>query len=428
MTDLDPLTQVLRDVLAGCRRIADSARFDFAVGADTLAAAKKAKATRDLAGVQYLAKRLTPKNAADLWSNGGGGLLLQTCWRAPRSTGLPQAADALLPSLDGAVLVPRRRLDVELDKKEFKARYAPHEWTTEATFTPDGARVLTMDGGKAALWRLADAELDAVYSFGRANILSARLVDDGRVLAIASDQPRHVWLWSHANGKHRKLHLLGDVRQGSLSPDGRFAAGVVERTFEPGVPNDGTLTDDERYEFRVWDVASGAVLSRLFTPLAQEASYYASHAWHPDGRLFVGSVDAIRVLSPHAFAVVRRWGAPRVPRALSVSPDGRRLLAACLYNDERGATTETFPLFDTSTGVIEAYARSAGVWLDNDTLVDASPYLLRVVRLDGTEVATAHFDDYVFARCGPNGEVVTAAAGGGAPGVVEVFDLRRPSR
>lgn len=432
MTHTDALTTVLRDVIAGCRATASPGQFEMQDAAAALAAAKKARATKDLAGVAWLARIFTPRNATLGWSFGGPDLLLQTALRAPLATGLPQAAEGLARDWPRAVLLPRLRLEAELDKTAYREQRAPHEYTSSLTIAADGAHAVAAGGSFATVWRLADGALAATHKFGRATLHHARRLADGTVLAIGHEAPRAVAVYRHANGKHARVAMLGDVSAASLSVDGRFAAGVADRTFEPGVPNDGSLADADRHEFRVWDLASGAVVARLRTPLDPSATFMPSHAFHPDGRVLVAWDAHVVALAPDAaasapFREAARWPAQRVPRALALSPSGTRLLVDCNHWDA-GTEVRAHLLLDARTGERLGEGAAFGAFLDEDTVVEARGHTLRVVALrTGDEVARAHFFHYVVATAGPHGEVVTAARPGSDPGPVEVFELRRPA-
>jgi eukaryotic-like serine/threonine-protein kinase len=181
-------------------------------------------------------------------------------------------------------------------------------------FTPDGNRVLTLEGGPSIRGRDVTRAPEVLVLRGGAS--HAALSPNGKLAAASG---KAIVLWDAETGK--KLHTL-ENRKGSpeslaFSPDGAFLAAAIHRQSTGGV--------------RVWDVKTGQLARALPDPDLTTAAPCTSAAFSPDGKLLAaGGVD--RVVRVWDVATgeerYRLGGHTRSVTALAFSRDGKRLVSA----------------------------------------------------------------------------------------------------
>lgn len=188
----------------------------------------------------------------------------------------------------------------------------------QASFSPDGARILTASAdGSARIWDATAAIVTELKGHSR-SVRSATFSRDGKWIVTASlDGTARVW--DAATGETR-AELRGhtrDVTSAAFSPDG---------TMIVTASDDGTA--------RVWDAQTGANLSQLLG----HAAPVTSAAFSPDGT---------RIVTSSGDSSARLWNASSGTSLLELkghsdwvfsavfSPDGKRVVTASSDNTAR---------------------------------------------------------------------------------------------
>jgi WD40 repeat protein/serine/threonine protein kinase/tetratricopeptide (TPR) repeat protein len=186
--------------------------------------------------------------------------------------------------------------DVETGKLAVPPLIREEGLISQAMFSPDGRRILTIKGQTARLWDAGTGEPAAPLFHHNDIIQRAAFSPEGRYLATAG-KDHTVRLWDLANGpgSNPALKHSAQLERFTLSPDGRWAAttgwgwmqlwdaktgqphgpileperdaGVGQLRFSPDSRRLLTVSGHSDYRprgaLRVWDVASGRPLTPL---------------------------------------------------------------------------------------------------------------------------------------------------------------------
>jgi WD40 repeat protein len=273
---------------------------------------------------------------------------------------------------------------------------------SDASFSPDGKRVVTAGGDKTA--RVWDATTGKEYTPSLkhdASVVYASFSPDGKQVVTASiDKTARVWDATTGQALSAPLKHEGYVSHAAFSPDGKR---VVTASW------DNTA--------RVWDAATGEAL----TPPLKHDGWVGYASFSPDGK---------RVLTASRDQTARMWDAT-TGQALTAplkhegtvchaafSPDGRRVVTA--------STDQTARVWDAATGeaLIPPLKHESSVWY-----AAFSPDGKRVVTADGDYTARVwdaatgkeltpplkHYQQLRYAAFSPDGKrVVTASWSGTA--------------
>jgi WD40 repeat protein/tetratricopeptide (TPR) repeat protein len=137
----------------------------------------------------------------------------------------------------------------------------------QATFSPDGAHVMTVAGHEARVWDAHSGTIESPPLRHRADIRFAAFSPDGRrIVTCGFDRVARVWDAGSGSEIIPPLPHNGDVNQAAFSPDGRYLV---------------TASADETA--RMWDLASGVWPDKTLP----HAEYLRHAAFSPDGRRVV---------------------------------------------------------------------------------------------------------------------------------------------
>jgi WD40 repeat protein len=244
-----------------------------------------------------------------------------------------------------------------------------HQGTVStATFSPDGAQILTASADHSAkLWDAASGKLIASFSHPDEINAAAFSPDGARILTASADKT--VKLWDAASGRLiASFEHPASVYRGAFSPDGAQILAASK---------DGTAT--------LWDVASG----KRITSFNHQDTVYAA-VFSPDGaQILTASADHSAKLWDTASGKLMRSFAHRgaVTRAV-FSPDGAQVLTA--------SWDKTVKLWDAASGqLIASFTHQGSV-----QSAAFSP--------NGTRVLTAGWDKTVRVWEVPWGEPIAA--------------------
>jgi WD40 repeat protein/serine/threonine protein kinase/tetratricopeptide (TPR) repeat protein len=294
----------------------------------------------------------------------------------------------------------------------------------QCAFCSDGKQVAASIGKSITFWETATGRrLDTpVKPDGQAN---AVLSPDGKLILTTTWQgitgPGQVQRWERQTGKALGAPLLHPqgIRYVVFAPDSKQFATAC---------SDGVV--------RLWDSATGKLVSDRFRPTGAPAIYLA---FSPDGRTLAGVPQADR--QPDVPAVACLWKVAGDERpvelrgqqagfsAVAFSPDGRSVVT--------GRQDGTAQLWDAATGLPRSYPMK-------------HTHTVRVVRFtpDGRTIATGSEDGVVrwwdaatgaqlvgsLALRGPpvydlalspDGRSLVAVSGGGQGGTLHVYRLAR---
>jgi WD40 repeat protein/serine/threonine protein kinase len=194
----------------------------------------------------------------------------------------------------------------------------PHEdqrfqaaWVSDALFSPDGERILSVFNFEARLWDAANGRQIGQPMRHRYRIHHAALSPDGRLIGTVGADLR-VRLWDARSGESNGAPVVLRLTPNHLafSPD--------SRRFVVAMPGDET---------RVWDVATRQPVG---PPLGHRGEVFWS-AFSPDGRRIVtaGSDNAARLW--HAGTgekIAANWRHDDDVLFAAFSPDGRSVVTA----------------------------------------------------------------------------------------------------
>jgi WD40 repeat protein len=307
--------------------------------------------------------------------------------------------------------------DAWLNHREIIDMIGHTDWVRNASFSPDGKRVVTASADNTArVWDLTGPTPVATVLAGHAGAVnSASFSPDGkRVVTASDDKTARVWDLTRSTPVSSVLagHTDG-VRSASFSPDGRR---VVTASF------DNTA--------RVWDLTGPAPVA---TVLAGHTNGIYSASFSPDGkRVVTASADnTARVwdLTKPTPAATVLAGHTAVVTSASFSPDGKRVVTASADNTARvWDLTRPTPVATVLAGHANAVT-SASFSPDGKRVVTASDdNTARVWDLTGpTPVATVlagHTAAVASASFSPEGKRVVTAS---ADNTARVWDLTGPT-
>ncbi len=182
----------------------------------------------------------------------------------------------------------------------------------DCTFSPDGRWLATVaEDQSARVWDLQNGNMRFTLRGLNHRQYSCDISRDGKWLLTSGWQ--HLQLWDMARG----------VRVRLLSGHGNT---VVDSAFHPNsiqalsAGNDGTI--------RLWDVESGAELSRTDAQSGREPT---AVAYHPDGSRFCSAHQdgGLQVWHPQTFELLHRYSlSSRALRTAAFSPRGDFIAAA----------------------------------------------------------------------------------------------------
>ncbi|MGH9886943.1 MAG: hypothetical protein ACREBE_15555, partial [bacterium] len=184
-----------------------------------------------------------------------------------------------------------------------------------ATFSPDGAALVTTDDSSAALWNAQTNQLRVRLPHGD-TVYESVFSSDGRQLITAAGDGI-VRIWDTASGT-----LVRQLQRAGIKP--RFF--VVARSPDDQLVAAIGLGGAATY---VWNAASGALVAEL----AQDASEGPSIAFSADGRWLATGGSNARVFNTATWGELPFAGRSGV-RAVSWDPRGPRLLTAGANGDE----------------------------------------------------------------------------------------------
>ena len=178
----------------------------------------------------------------------------------------------------------------------------------DATFSPDGARILTASrDGTAKLWDVASSGLITSFVHEDSVRQVAFSPDGMRILTASADKTAK--LWDAVSGKLIGTFAHQDrVQHAVFSPDGARI-----------------LTASADHSAKLWDAASGKL---IYTFAHQDVVYYGTFS--PDGaRILTASADGTAKLWDTASGkLVASFTHQDAVRRARFSPDGTRLLTA----------------------------------------------------------------------------------------------------
>ena len=203
------------------------------------------------------------------------------------------------------------------------ASFAHQDAVYDAAFSPDGARILTASADKTAkLWDALSGKLIASFDHQDAVHDAAFSPDGARILTASADKTAK--LWDAASGKLIASFAHQDeVFQAAFSPDGaRILTASADNTA------------------KLWDAVSG----KLIASFEHQARVYHG-AFSPDGaRILTASADNTAKLWDAASGkLIASFGHQDTVRWAAFSPDGARILTA--------SWDKTAKLWDAATPV-----------------------------------------------------------------------------
>ena len=222
----------------------------------------------------------------------------------------------------------------------------------DATFSPDGARILTASRDKTAkLWDEASGKLIASFDHQGSVLCGAFSPDGTRILTTSVD--RTAKLWEAASGKPIASFAHQDwIWHGAFSPDGTRI-----------------LTASADHSAKLWDGASGKLMASF-----HHQDEVNDAAFSPDGaRILTASKDkTAKLWDPASGKLLASFDHQDEVSHGAFSPDGARILTA--------SRDKTAKLWDAASGKLIAS------FDHQDSVKDAafSP--------DGTRILTASAD------------------------------------
>lgn len=404
------------DVLAGCLKAftaVEGGRFDSEPAYEL---AKKEKH-------EELTKLLKPTKWGKRWDR-GPDQFLQECARQMPSTGLPEAADAVAPTLGHPVLMPVFRMKTDLDKKEFKAARLPHDYSSAIGITADGKEGWAAGvNGKLTFWSLATGELVHTASLGRDRIVGLRIVLGDRILAV-SRRNRHasILVAESRATKPKKIHLAErkqnpdslPAEAGSCAVDssGERIAVTFFHTFDEASHGD--------YDVVVYDLEGNVVHELVHKTESAGVAGPPPIAFMPDGRLLCGNNREVLVLD-RSYDVLQRWPQPHWAETVAVSHDGARVLVGSKSWDDKGEYRTT-QLHDGNGRLLGTLPCAADSFA-GERLVSSGAYDVAIHEPDGRVIARYFTFRYVDAVGAPDGTILVGTRTGNDPGPTEVLRL-----
>jgi WD40 repeat protein len=287
---------------------------------------------------------------------------------APLAHQVPMVRPALSPHATLVVRSSPDRIGREVWDIVTGKVLAHRKWVNNATFSPDGSRVVTASAdGTARVWDTATSKLIGTPLAHQGEVWSAAFSPDGaRVVTASADRTARVW--NAATGKPIGIPLAHQkwVNSAAFSPDGsRVVTASDDRTARVweavtgkpvGIPlahqgevvgaafaPDGSRVVTASWDgtARVWDAATGQPIG---TPLAHQG-HVVSAAFSPNGtHVVTASADGTaRVWDT---AIGNRLGTPLkhqgVVCSAAFSSDGTRVITVSL--------DQTARVWDTVTG------------------------------------------------------------------------------
>ena len=232
------------------------------------------------------------------------------------------------------------------------ASFNHQDVVVDATFSPDGARILTASKDKTAkLWDAASGKLIASFDHQGSVLRGAFSPDGTRILTASVDQTAK--LWDAASGKPIASFAHQDwIWHGAFSPDGTRI-----------------LTASADHSAKLWDAASGKLMASF-----HHQDEVNDAAFSPDGaRILTASKDKTAKLWDAASGkLIASFDHQDEVSHGAFSPDGARILTA--------SRDKTAKLWDAASGKLIAS------FDHQDSVKDAafSP--------DGTRILTASAD------------------------------------
>jgi WD40 repeat protein len=295
-----------------------------------------------------------------------------------------------------AFMLARATQPRRAEQARFAAR-AGRSWS--ATWSPDGARVLTSDDAGALLWDVAARRLVATLDHGDA-VMAALLGED---LAITAGNDGTVRLWRASDGAPvRTLRPAAGAPHYFLvarSPDGRSVAAI----------------DASGAAVQVWDVASGGLIGDL----RGRGVDFPALGWSSDGRwLLVGGGDDVQVFETSAWKLTLTIPGPI--RRVAWDPAGPRIATGTAGGD--------LALWAVPGGARAAHLRDGGegidalAWSRDGELVAAAGRDGGVAVFDARDGVRRsqgnHLHDRVFGlEFDPSGQRIAASSAGGSVAV-----------
>jgi WD40 repeat protein len=270
---------------------------------------------------------------------------------------------------------------------------------TNASFSPDGRRIVTASDDKTArIWDAVTGKpIGAPLKGHTGDVLSAAFSPDGRRIVTASDD-KTARIWDAASG-NEIVSLIGHsgaVTDAAFSSDGKHVITASADKFA-----------------RVWDASTG---KQIGMPLKGHEDPLSGAAFSPDGRRIVtASLDqTARVwdaVTGQQIATIR--GHDDAVTSAAFSPDGKRIVTA--------SYDKTARVWDAATGKqigiplkVSDRVFSAAFSPDGKHIITASADNTARIwdALTGEEIAElgGHNDPVVTATFSPNGQRIVTAS------------------